>query len=77
MLSDEKVAQSATDRSLAEEKATRQVAEQDLQTSNDAKAELARELETGHTSLTATHDKLSIKSTALDTAVIQKDEVKI
>jgi hypothetical protein len=38
---------------------------------------LAKELEISHTSLTATRDKLTIKSTALDTAVIQKNEAKI
>jgi hypothetical protein len=38
---------------------------------------LAQELETTHTSLTATCDKLTIKSTALDNMVIQRDETKI
>jgi hypothetical protein len=38
---------------------------------------LAQELETTRTSLTATYDKLTIKSTALDNAVIQKDEERI
>jgi hypothetical protein len=38
---------------------------------------LTQELETTHTSLTATRDKLTIKSTTLDDAVIRRDEVKI
>jgi hypothetical protein len=45
----------------------RQVTEQTLKSSNDAKAELDQELETTHTSFTATHDKLTAKSTTLDT----------
>jgi hypothetical protein len=38
---------------------------------------LVQELETTHTSLNATRDKLTIKSTALDDAVIWRDEAKI
>jgi uncharacterized protein (DUF3084 family) len=38
---------------------------------------LAQELESTCTSLTATRDKLSIKSTALDDVVIRRDEAKI
>jgi predicted nucleic acid-binding Zn-ribbon protein len=60
------------DRSLVEEKTTRHAAEQAIQNSNDAKAELTRELESTKASLTATHDKLTSKSTALDVAVIRE-----
>jgi hypothetical protein len=75
--SKEKTARSTADRSLAEEKTARHATEQALQNSNDAKAELTRELESTKASLTATHDKLTIKSAALDVAVIQEQQVKI
>jgi hypothetical protein len=52
-------------------------AEQALQASNDAKVKLSQELETTRTSLTATCDKLTIKPTILDDAVIRRDEAKI
>jgi chromosome segregation ATPase len=52
--------------SLAEDKASRQAAEQSLQQSKDANATLALELENAHTSLTATRDKLDSKPQALD-----------
>jgi chromosome segregation ATPase len=65
------------DRSLVEKKTTRHAAEQAIQNSNDAKAELTRELESTKASLTATHDKLTSKSTALDVAVIQEQQAKI
>jgi purine-nucleoside phosphorylase len=44
-LSQEKASRSAADRSLAEEKATRQIVEQSLQTSDEARVNLARDLE--------------------------------
>jgi hypothetical protein len=40
-------------------------------------AELAPELESTQASLTATHVKLTSKSSSLDTAVIQEQHVKI
>jgi hypothetical protein len=46
VLSDEKSARLRVEKSLAEEKATRQAATQSLQQSNDANATLALELET-------------------------------
>jgi hypothetical protein len=52
--------------SLAEEKASRQAAEQSLQQFKDVNATLALELENAHTSLAATRDKLDSKSKALD-----------
>jgi chromosome segregation ATPase len=67
----------AADRSLAKEKIARHATEQALQNSNDAKAELTQELESTKASLTATHDKLTSKSTALDIAVIQEQQAKI
>jgi transcriptional regulator with GAF, ATPase, and Fis domain len=71
-LSKEKSAWSAADRSLAEEKPARQAVKQALKSSDDAKAKQAQELETTQASLTATHDKLTVKSTALDTQVIRE-----
>jgi purine-nucleoside phosphorylase len=44
-LSQEKASRSAADQSLAEEKAARQIAEQSLQTSDEARVNLARDLE--------------------------------
>jgi DNA repair exonuclease SbcCD ATPase subunit len=76
-LSKEKTAWSVVDRSLAEEKTTHHATEQALQNSNDAKAELTQELESTKASLTATHDKLTSKSAALDVAVIQEQQAKI
>jgi chromosome segregation ATPase len=67
----------AADWSLAEEKTTRHIAEQALQSFNDAKAELTRELESTKASLTATHDKLTSKSTTIDVVVIQEQQAKI
>jgi hypothetical protein len=79
VLSEEKVARSAADRArsaanwaLAEEKTARQVVDQSLQSSNEANALLAQELESTRASLTATTDKLSSKSSALDHAVIRE-----
>jgi hypothetical protein len=77
LLSKEKVARSTTDRSLAKEKAARHATEQALQSSNDTKSELALELESTQGSLTSTHDKLISMSSALDTAVIQEQKMKI
>jgi hypothetical protein len=75
VLSDEKSVRLRAENSLAEEKAVRQAAEQSFQQSNDANATLALELETAHTSLAATRDKLDSKSKALDFQVIRADEV--
>jgi hypothetical protein len=72
----EKTARPATDRSLAEEKTARHATKQALQNSNDAKAELTQELESTKASLTATHDKLTNKSAALDIMVIQEQQAK-
>jgi hypothetical protein len=74
-LSDEESARLRVENSLTEEKAARQDATQSLQQSNDANATLALELETTHTSLAATRDKLDSKSKALDFQVICADEV--
>jgi hypothetical protein len=49
---------------------------QALQNSNDAKAELTQELESTKASLTATHDKVTNKSAALDIIVIQEQQAK-
>jgi hypothetical protein len=71
VLSKEKIARSAADRSLAKEKTIHHATEQALQNSNDAKAELTQERQSTKSSLTATHDKLTSKLGALDVAVIQ------
>jgi chromosome segregation ATPase len=76
-LSEEKAARSATDRALVEEKAARQAADQSLLSSNEANALLTREVESTWASLSATSDKLSSKSSALDHAVIQEQQIKI
>jgi hypothetical protein len=73
-LSDEKFARLRAENYLAEEKATRQAAAQSLQQSNNANATLPLELETAHTSLAATRDKLDSKSKALKLQVIHADE---
>jgi hypothetical protein len=59
---------------LAEQKTTRQSAEQSLQQSKDANATLALELENAHASLAAIRDKLDSKSKVLDLQVIRADE---
>jgi chromosome segregation ATPase len=69
-LAKEKTARLPIDRSLAEEKTAHHATEQALQNSNDAKAELTQELKSTKASLTATHDKLTNKSAALDVVVI-------
>jgi hypothetical protein len=70
-------ARSATDRALAEEKAARQALDRSLLSSTEANALLARELESTQASLTATSNKLSSKSSALDHAVIREQQLKI
>jgi hypothetical protein len=74
-LSDEKSVRLRVENSLAEERATRQAVEQSFHQSNVANATLVLELETAHTSLAATRDKLNSKSKALDFQVIHVDEV--
>jgi hypothetical protein len=74
-MSDDKSGQLRAENSLAEERATRQAAEQSFHQSNDANATLVLELETAHTSLAATRDKLNSKSKALYFQVIHADEV--
>jgi chromosome segregation ATPase len=76
-LSEEKVVWSAADRALAEEQAAWQVTDQSLLSSNEANTLLARELESTRASLTATTDKLSSKSFALDHAMIWEQQMKI
>jgi chromosome segregation ATPase len=76
-LSKEKAARSAVNHSLAEKKTVWHTVEQALQNSNDDKAELTQELESTKASLTATHDKLTSKSSALDVTVIQEQQAKI
>jgi hypothetical protein len=74
-LSDKKSARLRVENSLAEERAARQAAEQSFQQSIDVNATLVLELETTHTSLAATRDKLNSKSKTLDFQVIRADEV--
>jgi hypothetical protein len=77
VVSKEKIAWLTIDRTLAEEKTTRHAAEQALQNSNDAKAELTWEMESTKASLTATHDKLTSKSAALNVTMIWEQQAKI
>jgi DNA repair exonuclease SbcCD ATPase subunit len=76
-LSKEKTTRSTADRSLVEEKTTQYATEKALQSSNDFKAELTQELESTKASLTATYDKLTSKSAALDVTVIREQQAKI
>jgi hypothetical protein len=76
-LSKEKTVHSTIDKALAEERTARQVVEQALQSSKEANAKLAQELETTQAFLTATRDKLTAKSYALDTQVIQVNQGRI
>jgi 16S rRNA C1402 N4-methylase RsmH len=76
-LLDEKSARLGVENSLAEEKASRQVAEQFLQQSKDANVTLSLELENAQTSFAATRDKLDSKSQALDFQVIRADEAML
>jgi hypothetical protein len=62
---------------LAEEKAAWQTTKQSLQTSDEARANLAWDLESVQASLTTTTSKLTSKSPALDTAVIREHEMEI
>jgi hypothetical protein len=76
-LSKEKATRSAADRALAKENADRQAVEQSILSSNEANTLLARELDSTRASLTATTDKLSSKSFALDHTVIREQQMKI
>jgi molybdopterin-biosynthesis enzyme MoeA-like protein len=77
VLSEEKASRSTADRSLAEENAIQQTVEQSLQTFDEARANLAQDLELVQASLTATTSKLASKSSALDTTVIWRHEMEI
>jgi chromosome segregation ATPase len=74
---EEKAARSAIDRALPEKKAAQRAVNQSLLSSNKANALLSLELEFTQVSLTATTDKLSSKSSALNTAVIREQQMKI
>jgi hypothetical protein len=76
-LSEEKTTQSVADRALVEEKAAQQAADQSLLSSREANALLSREIESTWASLTASIDKLSFRSSALDHAVIREQQMKI
>jgi hypothetical protein len=62
---------------LAEEKATQQTVEWSLQTSDEARANLARDLESVQASLNATTSMLTSKSSTLDTIVIREHKMEI
>jgi hypothetical protein len=76
-LSDKKSVRLRVKNSLAEEKASRQAAEQSLQQSKDANITLELELENVQTSLAATRDKLDSKSKAPDLQVFHADEAML
>jgi hypothetical protein len=65
VLSEEKASWSVADWSLAKEKAAHQTVKQSLQTSDEARANLARDLESVQASHTATTIKLASKLSAL------------
>jgi hypothetical protein len=62
---------------LPEKKAAQRAVNQSLLSSNKANALLSLELEFTQVSLTTTTDKLSSKSSALNTAVIREQQMKI
>jgi hypothetical protein len=62
---------------LADEKATRRSTDQSLQAFEEANATLNHDLLSVHASLTATKEKLSSKSSALDHVVIKECEAQI
>jgi chromosome segregation ATPase len=62
---------------LAEEKDAWQTAEQSLQTSDEARANLEWDLESVQASLTATTNKLVAKSSTLDFAVVREQKMEI
>jgi hypothetical protein len=64
----------ATDQFLAEEKAVRQIVGQALRSSQEANATLNWVLQTAQSSISATMEKLSSKSSALDLVVIRESE---
>jgi hypothetical protein len=76
-LFEEKAARSVAHRALAEEKAAQQAAEQSLLSSNEVNTLLIKELDSNWASLTATTEKLSSKSSALDHAVIREQQMQI
>jgi ribonucleotide reductase alpha subunit len=76
-LAEEKATQLIVDRSFAEENATRQLADQYLWASEEAKAALPQDLISVQASLTATMGKLASMSSALDFVVDQECLVEI
>jgi hypothetical protein len=73
-LSKERATRLATDQFLAEEKAVRQIVGQALRSSQEANATLNWVLQTAQSSINATMEKLSSKSSALDLVVIRESE---
>jgi hypothetical protein len=73
---EEKATRLAANQSLAEERAARQIADQHLQASQEANFALNKDLST-QASLTATHQKFSAKSSALDRIIIKECEAHI
>jgi hypothetical protein len=67
----------AADRTSAEEKTARQVADQSPWASKEAKAALAHDLQSAQASLIAITEKSISKSSALDFALIREREVTI
>jgi ribonucleotide reductase alpha subunit len=76
-LAEEKATQLIVDRSFAEENAARQLADQYLWASEEAKAALPQDLLSVQASLTATLGKLASMSSALDFVVDQECLVEI
>jgi hypothetical protein len=77
VLSEERASRLATNQYLAEEKAARQLADRSAWSYQKANATLNQDLQSAQASVTATMEKLSSKSSALDFVVIPEREVQL
>jgi hypothetical protein len=77
VLSEERASRLATNQYLAEEKAARQLADRSAWSYQKANATLNQDLQSAQASVTATMEKLSSKSLALDFVVIPEREVQL
>jgi hypothetical protein len=77
IVSEEKAARLVANQSLAEERATWQIADQPLRASQEANFALNKDLLSTQASLTATQEKFSTKSSALDCIIIKECKAHI
>jgi hypothetical protein len=77
VMSEERASRLATNQYLAEEKAARQLADRSAWSYQKANATLNQDLQSAQASVTATMEKLSSKSSALDFVVIPEREVQL